>query len=159
MTLTIRDMTEGDETAVLGLLLELTGHEASLNPARTTGPAAAQACLADDREKAAAHGGTLFVAEQAGEVVGYLALRLERTGPFVHEHLRDHVYIENIVVAASQRGTGVGQALLAQAERFARASGCKVIQLGVLTGNEMALKAYRRAGFDSFALEMAKVLD
>jgi ribosomal protein S18 acetylase RimI-like enzyme len=96
---------------------------------------------------------------QGGSVVGYLALRRGRTGPFVHEPLRDHVYIENIVVAASSRGNGLGQMLLGEAERFARAAGCKVLQLSVLENNELALGAYRRAGFGIFAIEMAKILD
>lgn len=152
-------MQDSDREAVLGLLLELTDHEATLSADRATGPQTAAACLADDAEKAAEHGGGQFVAEIDGRAIGYLALRLGRTGPFVHEHLRNHVYIENIVVAAAKRGTGVGQMLLAEAERVARRAGCKVLQLGVLSGNEMALKAYRHAGFDHVAIEMAKILD
>jgi ribosomal protein S18 acetylase RimI-like enzyme len=152
-------MQASDSEAVLGLLLELTSHEGSLSPQRATGPAAAAACLADDSEKAAEHGGAQIVAQQGDVVVGYLALRCGRTGPFVHEPLRDHVYIENIVVAAACRGTGVGQVLLEEAESFARAAGRKVLHLSVLEDNAIALKAYRRAGFETFAVEMAKVLD
>ena len=159
MAISIRPILETDREEVLGLLLELTAHEATLNADRATGPAAAAACLADDTLKAAEHGGAQFVAEMDGRAIGYLALRLGRTGPFVHDHLRDHVYIENVVVAAARRGTGVGQMLLARAELFAREAGCKVLQLGVLTGNDIALDAYRRAGFKGFALEMAKIID
>ncbi|WP_156323221.1 GNAT family N-acetyltransferase [Bosea sp. AAP35] len=159
MTTTIRRMLESDREAVLGLLGELTDHEATLSDDRATGPAAAAACLADDTEKATEHGGGQFVAEMDGRAIGYLALRLGRTGPFLHDHLRDHVYIENIVVAAARRGTGVGQMLLARAELFAREAGCKALHLGVLTGNDIALNAYRRAGFKGFALEMAKIID
>lgn len=159
MTLILRPMEPSDRGAVLALLLELTSHEGSLNPQRATGPEAAAACLADDTEKAAQYGGALVVAVQDDSVVGYLAVRKGRTGPYVNEPLRDHVYIENIVVSASSRGTGIGQALLGEAERFARQAGCKVLQLGVLTGNDLALTAYRRAGFEAFAFEMAKILD
>lgn len=159
MSATIRMMLASDRDAVIALLIELTAHEATLSNDRATGPETAAACLADDADKAAEQGGAQFVAEIDGGAVGYLALRRGRTGPFVREPLRDHVYIENIVVAASQRGTGIGQMLLAQAEHFARDAGCKVLLLGVLAGNEMALKAYRRAGFDTFAIEMAKILD
>lgn len=159
MSVTIRPMRPEDRPAVLGLLLELTGHEGSLNPQRITGPEAAAACLADDTEKAADQGGAVLVAEVEGLVLGYLALRRGRTGPFIHEHLRDHVYVENIVVASASRGTGLGQLLLAEAERFARDVGCRVVQLSALENNELALKAYRRAGFGVFALDMAKILD
>ena len=159
MNTTIRAMRDSDRDAVTALLMQLAAHEAELSTTRATGLATAQALLADDSVQAQEHGGALFVAEQAGTCVGYLALRLGRTGPFVHAALRDHVYIENIVVDAGQRGTGVGQLLLAQAERFAREAGCKVLQLGVLIGNEMALKAYRRAGYDGIAIDMIKRLD
>jgi ribosomal protein S18 acetylase RimI-like enzyme len=49
--------------------------------------------------------------------------------------------------------------LLAQAERFARERGCRALQLGALTGNEAALRAYRRAGFEPVSYEMLKRLD
>ncbi len=159
MTITIRPLRDGDREAVTALLMQLAAHEADLSTTRATGLATAQALLADDTAQTQHHGGAQFVADSAGVCIGYLALRLGRTGPYVHADLRDHVLIENIVVDAGERGTGVGQMLLAQAEAFARASGRKALQLGVLTGNDMALKAYRRAGFDSVAIEMLKRLD
>jgi len=155
----IRAMLESDREAVLGLLGELNDHEAELSQDRATGPETAAACLADDTERAAQHGGGQFVAAINCHVIGYLAIQLGRTGPYVKDDLRDHVHIENIVVAATHRKIGVGQALLAEAERFAREAGRKVIRLGVLPGNEAALAAYRRAGFDNVAIEMAKILD
>ena len=159
MSAIIRRMVESDREAVLGLLRELNDHEAELSHDRATGPETAAACLADDAEKARATGGAQFVADIEGRVVGYLALQLGRAGPYVHEHWRDHVHIENIVVASSHRKAGIGQVLLAEAERFARVSGRKVILLGVLPRNDIALAAYRRAGFAELSIEMAKVLD
>jgi ribosomal protein S18 acetylase RimI-like enzyme len=159
LTLSLRPMLETDRAAVLGLLGELNDHEAELSHDRATGPETAAACLADDAEKARETGGAQIVAVIGGRVVGYLALQLGRAGPYVHEHWRDHVHIENIVVASGHRKAGIGQALLAEAERFARAAGRKVILLGVLPRNEIALAAYRRAGFAELSIEMVKVLD
>lgn len=159
MTVSIRLMQASDRAAVIGLLVELTAHEAALSDDRTTGLDTAAACLADDAEKASETGGAQIVADIEGRVVGYLALQLGRAGPYVHDHLRDHVHIENIVVASEHRKAGIGQALLAEAERFARAAGRKVILLGVLPRNDLALSAYRRAGFAELSIEMVKVLD
>lgn len=158
MHITIRTMREDDREAVLQLLLELTAHEAALSDDRSTGLDTAVACLADDAEKASETGGAQIVADIEGRVVGYLALQLGRAGPYVHDHLRDHVHIENIVVASEHRKVGIGQALLAEAERFARAAGRKVILLGVLPRNDIALAAYRRAGFEELSIEMVRVL-
>lgn len=159
MSIIIRPMRDGDREAVIALLMQLAAYEQELSATRAAGLATAQALLADDSAQTQAHGGAQFVAELAGACIGYLALRLGRTGPYVHEDLRDHVLIENIVVDAGQRGTGVGQRLLAQAEAFTRDAGRKALQLGALTGNDVALTAYRRAGFDSVAVEMLKRLD
>jgi ribosomal protein S18 acetylase RimI-like enzyme len=159
MTITIRPMRDGDREAVIALLMQLAAYEQELSATRAAGLATAQALLADDSAQTQAHGGAQFVAELAGVCIGYLALRLGRTGPYVHEDLRDHVHIENIVVDAGQRGAGIGQMLLRQAEAFTRDAGRKALQLGALTGNDVALKAYRRAGFDSVAIAMLKRLD
>ncbi|MDP3257305.1 MAG: GNAT family N-acetyltransferase [Bosea sp. (in: a-proteobacteria)] len=159
MSIIHRPMRHGDREAVIGLLMQLAAHEAALSPTRASGPATAQALLEADSAQTRDRAGAQFVAELAGTCIGYLALRLGHTGPYVHDDLRDHVLIENIVVDAGRRGTGVGQMLLAQAERFARDNGCKALQLGVLTGNDPALTAYRRAGFESLSIEMIKRLD
>lgn len=159
MTVTIRPMRESDCEAVTGLLLQLAAWEADLSSTRASGPATAVALLGSDSAQTRDHGGAQFIAERDGACLGYLALRLGRTGPYVHDDLRDHVLIENIVVDAGQRGSGVGQMLLAQAERFARERGCRALLLGALTGNEPALRAYRRAGFEAVSYEMLKRLD
>ena len=158
-TATIRSMQEGDREAVLGLLMELAAHEAGLSATRATGLDTAAALLAADSQETADHGGAQLVAEAGGRCVGYLALRLGETGPYVLEPLRQHVLIENIVVTASHRGTGIGQALLAAAEGFARQAGCRALHLGVLPGNGAALLAYERAGFSVFSIAMARLLD
>lgn len=159
MSITIRPMREADREAVTALLLQLAAWEAGLSSTRASGRETALALLESDSAQTQGQGGAQFVAERAGTCLGYLALRLGRTGPYVHEELREHVLIENIVVSEQERGTGIGQMLLAQAERFARQRGCRALQLGALTGNDPALRAYRRAGFEPVSYEMIKRLD
>lgn len=159
MSVTIRPMRESDREAVTGLLVQLAAWEADLSSTRARGRETALALLEADSAQTRSQGGAQFVAERDGICLGYLALRLGRTGPYVHAELRDHVLIENIVVAERERGTGIGQMLLAQAERFARERGCRALLLGALTGNEPALRAYRLAGFEAVSYEMLKRLD
>jgi ribosomal protein S18 acetylase RimI-like enzyme len=63
--------------------------------------------------------GTLFVAVDGGAVVGAIVLVLEG----------DHVEVENVAVAPSRQGAGVGRALLAFAEDHARERGMSELQL------------------------------
>ena len=63
--------------------------------------------------------------------------------------------VHDIVVHADQRGTGVGQALLAHVENVASQRGCCKLTLEVLSNNHTALKAYDRAGFKPYVLDPA----
>jgi GNAT superfamily N-acetyltransferase len=45
---------------------------------------------------------------------------------------RPYLLVENVVVAASHRGRGIGRALLAEAASRARAAGCYKLQLAAL---------------------------
>lgn len=63
--------------------------------------------------------------------------------------------IHDIAVTASWRGRGVGRALLAAAETYAKARGCCKLTLEVLEGNTRAIGLYRSAGFDPYELDPA----
>ncbi len=104
-----------------------------------------------------ANGGALLVAEIDGTVVGHMALWFERMPPFVREELRDYAYLGDLFVREAHRGRGLGRALVAEAERLARARGVARILLGVLPGNP-AEALYRRLGYRTYAVELAKDL-
>lgn len=63
--------------------------------------------------------------------------------------------IHDIAVSASWRGRGVGRALMAAAEVYAKARGCCKLTLEVLEGNSRAIGLYRSAGFDPYELDPA----
>ncbi|WP_396434080.1 GNAT family N-acetyltransferase [Limnohabitans sp.] len=63
--------------------------------------------------------------------------------------------IHDIVVLPGHRGAGVGQALLAAAERHAKDRGCCKLTLEVLTGNSRALNSYLGFGFEPYTLDPA----
>jgi GNAT superfamily N-acetyltransferase len=102
-------------------------------------------------------GGSLLVAELDGAVVGHMALWFDRMPPFVREELRDYAYLGDLFVREAHRSQGIGRALIAEAERLARARGVKRILLGVLPGNP-AEAVYRKLGYRTYALELAKDL-
>ncbi|MBE7492703.1 MAG: GNAT family N-acetyltransferase [Planctomycetes bacterium] len=84
----------------------------------------------------------LLVAEQAGLVTGFADLAVRRTliGPPVAE-------LEALVVHESARGRGVGAALLAAAEDWARGRGLAGVKLGSRVSRVEAHRFYERHGY------------
>jgi ribosomal-protein-alanine acetyltransferase len=89
----------------------------------------------------------VLVAERAGAVIGAAVV-------FLHaSHGIARLY--SIAVAPEGRGAGVGPALLAAAERLARARGRDVFRLEVRTDNAAARRLYENAGYRAFATKPA----
>jgi 8-oxo-dGTP pyrophosphatase MutT (NUDIX family)/ribosomal protein S18 acetylase RimI-like enzyme len=88
----------------------------------------------------------LVVADDGREVVGTLQLTvipgLSRRGAL-------RAQVEAVRVAGSQRGRGLGQALLLWAVEEARARGCSVVQLTTDKSRTDARRFYERLGFVS----------
>jgi ribosomal protein S18 acetylase RimI-like enzyme len=84
---------------------------------------------------------TLFVATDNSEVVGSLTLAMFPipTGR--------RAWIEDVVVDASSRGAGVGEALIGAAIDEARRSNARSIDLTSRPGRESANGLYQRLGF------------
>ena len=88
----------------------------------------------------------LAVAEQGGEVIGCLQLTfipgLSRLGMWRGQ-------IEAVRVAAAQRGSGVGRAMLRWAIEQCRARGCGLVQLTTDKRRDDAHRFYASLGFEA----------
>ena len=85
--------------------------------------------------------------EPAGVVNCFEGVSTFRAQPLLNIH--------DIAVSPRFQRRGVGGALLAAVEAEARARGCCKITLEVLEGNASAIAAYRKAGYEPYALEPA----
>lgn len=95
----------------------------------------------------------LFVAEDAeGERVGFI--HLQRTADFFTG--RSNCHISDLAVAPQHEGDGVGRALLAHAEDWAREHQCQLVTLAVFPGNERARALYEANGYATDLLRLAK---
>lgn len=95
----------------------------------------------------------LFVAEDAGGArVGFI--ELQKTQDFFTG--RTNCHINNVVVVPRHEGRGVGKALMAHAERWAREHHCALVTLAVFPGNERALALYASCGYATDLLRLAK---
>ena len=142
MPLAIRGAIRDDLPRLIELLSQLSLDEQredlpSLPPAAYN--AALEAIFADPRQE-------LLVADVEGAIVGMAA--------FVRIANLSHVgqpwaLVEDVVVDASQRGNGYGEALMRRAVELAREGGCYKL---VLTSNKARSEAhrfYRRLGFNA----------
>ncbi len=88
---------------------------------------------------------TLYVAEREGQVVGTFQLTFI---PALVGHGRTNAKIESVHVHESQRGTGVGAVMVAQAEAFARHGGAGALELSSNKARLAAHRFYERLGYD-----------
>lgn len=131
----VRPATERDFRAVCGLLAEL-GRPAVSESATEACRSAFLADLADD---GADH---LLAVGDRGEPVGFLSLHYRRR----LNHATEEAWIPDLVVRERARGSGVGRALLAEAERRARDRGCHRLALESGYGRTRAHGVYLAAG-------------
>lgn len=81
----------------------------------------------------------VVVAASGGEVLGNLVL-LRRAGS-------DKARIYSVVVAPAARGQGLGERLVAEAERIAAGEGCTAVSLEVRADNAAARALYAKRGY------------
>lgn len=103
--------------------------------------------------------GRIVIADMGGTAAG-CAVFLARVKEGGEEEEREHSYalVSELVVAEGFRGRGIAGALLAECERIALSLGQDELRLAVYLWNEPALALYRRSGFETAKLRMAKRL-
>jgi GNAT superfamily N-acetyltransferase len=123
-------MTTGDAAAVADLSNQL-GYP--VEPAR----------LAKRFADVVDHGhASIFVAEIAGRVVGWIHVAIT---PMLEMDLGAEIL--GLVVDQDHRSAGVGAALLAEGEKWARASGCTAVRVRSRIARERAHAFYERNGY------------
>jgi GNAT superfamily N-acetyltransferase len=137
MTISIRTAAARDLDALVALLADLFAIEADFRP-----DAARQrrglALLLAGRGRC-----LVLVAERRGRIVGMVTVQLlvsTAEGGL-------SALVEDMVVAALERGRGAGRLLLARAEAWARARGATRLQLLADRDNAPALRFYERVGW------------
>lgn len=137
MTLTFREATREDVPAIVGLL-----REDALGATREDGD---EAEYLDAFDRVAADpDNTILVGEVDGRVVACCQLILI---PGLSLRAATRAQIEGVRVVASERGKGIGTALLAEAERRARERGATLMQFTSNSTRDRARAFYERLGY------------
>ncbi len=138
----VRQAKPSDLEALLGLYRELAGERESPQPAGAaiSAPVLAQIIAAPDRQ--------LLVGEIDREVIGTVDLLIVTN---LTHRATPWAIVENVVVADSVRGRGVGWMLMTHAVELARQAGCYKVQLLSRKERADAHAFYRSLGFDAAA--------
>jgi ribosomal protein S18 acetylase RimI-like enzyme len=149
----IRSATTEDREAILALVPRLAQH--GTPPGRDAGQIAATdlqtiAAAIDARTAETA----LLTAEHDGSIVGFIHVKTV-TDYYTQQPIG---HVSDIVVASRAEGRGVGRALIAAAEDWARSRGYTWMQLNVLVGNTAARSLYEQLGYGAEWLKYVKPL-
>jgi GNAT superfamily N-acetyltransferase len=93
-----------------------------------------------------AHLGRLFVTCDGERVVGYVAVALG----FSFEYRGREAFVDELLIAESHRGRGLGREALEVAESYCREMGVNALHLEVERHRGRALELYRRRGYEDF---------
>jgi ribosomal protein S18 acetylase RimI-like enzyme len=159
MSIAIRDYDPGrDADALRACFVELQEYERRLDPTAPPGEQVADSYLVRMWERCASWAGRVFVAASDAELVGFATVWSRVPPQEPDDPPLAYAYVSDLVVLPAWRGRGVGRALLARAEAFAREQGAPWLGIGVMAENDGARRLYERLGFAAFHVEMKKPL-
>lgn len=151
----VRAATAADREFVVSLVPRLVefGPPAWHDPAEMT---RVDAEIVERNLLAATPGTAVFVAEDdAGHPVGFIHL-VTRLDYYTQE---EHGHVSDLIVAREGEGRGVGAALLAAGESWARGRGYRLLTLHVYAANARARKVYARLGYAEEFIRCTKFLE
>ncbi|MVX59222.1 GNAT family N-acetyltransferase [Streptococcus danieliae] len=99
----------------------------------------------------------VFVYEEEGQILGHLFCQIQEPHGNVLQPIKT-LFIDDLCVASTARGRGVGQQLFAFAKQYARDQDCYNLTLDVWTDNAAAIRFYQRLGLQSQKIRMEEIL-
>jgi ribosomal protein S18 acetylase RimI-like enzyme len=147
-----------DAKALRQCLVELQDFERDLDPRIPEGDDVADGYLDLLFRRCRQFEGVVLVAEADAAVVGFVAVWTRYQSSEPNDDPSEHGFVPDLFVSSSQRGRGVGQALMRAAEERARAAGAKALFLSVKAGNAGARAFYRAEGFVESEIYLEKPL-
>jgi len=101
----------------------------------------------------------IFLAEQAGEPVGFVHVLEARSWDLPILVPRRFAIIDNLVVTGRSRRQGIGRLLMEEAEDWARQRGLTTVELTVYEFNRGAFALYEQMGYETLHRRMSKKLE
>jgi len=147
-----------DKPVILAFIEGLQHFEYAIEPDRRIDAGVTEEFFTDIFARLAAKTGVAFIAEEGDEKLGWVAAYRDQNDVYVRADEREFVHISELYVVEGARGTGVGRALIAACEEWARSLPVRVLMISVLEGNQRAAAIYRKAGFATYYVGLRKYL-
>ena len=154
----IRAFRPGDEDSVNLCIAQLQEYERAIDNRVLPGDAVRGWYLDYLQKQCAVQDGTIFVALVSGCVVGFAAVQAKVRCEDEDEEDYEFAYISDVGVNVAHRGRGIGRALIAKCEAFARSKGARWLRNAVLGRNAPARGLYESHGFEDRQVLMEKAL-
>jgi ribosomal protein S18 acetylase RimI-like enzyme len=151
----IREYRPEDAQQVKACIVELQDYCKRIDSQIVEGKTVADKYIRYLLEQCAETEGGIYVVDSNQEVVGMVCVFAKVQSEAVDEEDYQYAYISDLVLA-SERGKGIGRALLKRAEEHARSKGAKIIRISVHAGNEIAKDLYVDYGFQEKVVIMQK---
>lgn len=153
----IRAAMLADYPAIRDLLHDSDGYHAQYAPELAAWPASPRFTEAELTELLAHETCLVLVAEEGGEVVGFLEASIQ-SPERPDEAGCPWCGIHNLAVAPNRRGRGIGTNLVEATERWARGKGLTQLRLDVFEFNKAARALYDRLGYRTAVRQLVKTL-
>ena len=148
-----------DKPSILRFIRELQHFEKELEPDRRIDADVAEEYYAVLTARAREQNGCIFIAEnEARQALGWAVAHEENNEVYVIEAERRFGYISELYVLEEVRGKGIGRALIAACEDWARSRDLRVMMIAALARNRGALNLYRGGGYAPYSTYLRKYL-
>ena len=146
-----------DAESLRGCIIDHQNFHRSLEPSWPSGDAIIGDYVAYLEAECAVHNGCIIMADYAEQTAGFVCVVASTHGESP-EDPAPFAWVHDIFVKPEHRRQGVATVLMAEAERFARSQGARVLRLGVLDRNDNAREFYVRHEFREHAHVLTKTL-
>lgn len=145
-----------DESAILSFIQGMQLFEHAIEPDRRIDATVAKEFFVEIFARMQSRDGAAFVFEEKGAPVGWAVVYRDENEIYVRSEERAFALISELFVVEAARGRGIGKALIAVCEDWARARGLNVVMINVLRDNRRAEAVYRAAGFEIYYTGLRK---
>jgi len=149
---TIRAATHDDIDALVPLWHELEATQSRFR-AYPVADDAEQRLLASFRAAVDAEDGDVLVAYDGDEPIGMALVHLEHPSRQSDELAAE---LSRVVIRSDRRGTGLGKALIAAAESWARGRGVRTLVAAIFVANEPSRRFWTAIGFEPWVERMVR---